>query len=44
LAALEERLGNDRAAEIANAAREQVQITRLRIAKWLAAHGAGDDE
>jgi len=40
LATLEERLGNDRASEIANAAREQAQITRLRIAKWLDAHGA----
>jgi allantoicase len=40
LAALEERLANDRAAEIENAAREQARITRLRIGKWLAANGA----
>lgn len=37
---LEERLGNDRATEIANAAREQARITRLRIGRWLTAHGA----
>ena len=42
LAALEERLGNDRASEIANAAREQAAIMRLRIEKWLDAHGAVD--
>lgn len=35
LAHLEERLENDRAAEIENAAREQAKITRLRIGKWL---------
>jgi allantoicase len=32
---LEERLGNDRATEIENAAREQAKITRLRLGKWL---------
>jgi allantoicase len=37
---LEERLGNDRAAEIAIAAGEQVRITRLRIGRWLRANGA----
>ena len=37
---LEERLENDRATEIENAAREQARITRLRIGKWLLAQGA----
>jgi allantoicase len=32
---LEERLENDRPAEIDNAAREQAKITRLRIGKWI---------
>jgi len=32
---LEERIENDRAAEIESAAREQAKITRLRIGKWL---------
>jgi allantoicase len=35
LARLEERIDNDRAAEVENAAREQAKITRLRIGKWL---------
>ena len=34
---LEERIENDRATEIENAAREQAKITRLRIGKWLLA-------
>lgn len=38
--ALEERLANDREAEIGHAARELARITRLRIGRWLAAHGA----
>jgi allantoicase len=38
---LEDRLGNDRAAEIENAAREQAKITRLRLEKWLRARLAG---
>jgi len=38
---LEGRLGQARAAEIANAAREQAHITRHRIAQWLLANGAG---
>jgi allantoicase len=37
LALLEERLENERAAELENAAREQARITRLRIEKWLLA-------
>jgi allantoicase len=37
LGLLEERLENDRATEIENAAREQLKITRLRIEKWLRA-------
>lgn len=36
---LEERLANDRAAELANAARAQARITRLRVGRWLDAHG-----
>lgn len=40
VALLEERLANARETEIANAAREQARITRLRIGRWLAAHGA----
>ncbi len=35
LARIEERIENDRTAEIENAAREQAKITRLRIGKWL---------
>lgn len=38
--ALEERLANAREAEIDHAARELARITRLRIGRWLAAHGA----
>jgi len=38
--ALEERLGNDRDTEIRHAALELSRITRLRIGRWLAAHGA----
>jgi allantoicase len=38
---LEERVGNDRAAELENAAREQMKITRLRLEKWLRARLAG---
>jgi allantoicase len=37
---LEQRLGNERAAELAIAAGEQVRITRLRIGRWLQANGA----
>lgn len=37
---VEERLGNDRATELAAAAREQARITRLRIGRWLDADGA----
>jgi allantoicase len=37
---LESRLANDRATEIANAAREQIRITRQRVAVWLLANGA----
>lgn len=41
LAALEERLGNDPATELANAADQQRQITALRLRAWLRAgrHG-----
>ncbi len=41
LAALEERLGHDRDAELAIAAREQARITRLRMESWLLAAAAG---
>ena len=34
---LEERIENDRATEIENAAREQAKITRNRIGKWILA-------
>ncbi len=37
LARITERIENDRATEIENAAREQAKITRLRIGKWLLA-------
>jgi allantoicase len=37
---LEERIGNERAAEVAIAAGEQVRITRLRMGRWLQANGA----
>jgi allantoicase len=37
---LERRLANDRETEMANAAVAQARITRLRIARWLEAHGA----
>jgi 2-oxo-4-hydroxy-4-carboxy--5-ureidoimidazoline (OHCU) decarboxylase len=37
LALAEERLGNDRATELAIAAEEQRKITRLRLEKLLAA-------
>ncbi len=36
---LEERLENDRPAEISNASLELARITRLRIGRWLDAHG-----
>lgn len=36
LEALKERIGNTREQEIANAGREQLKITRLRVIKWLA--------
>jgi OHCU decarboxylase len=36
LAIAEERVDNDRATEIENAAREQLRITRLRLEKWFA--------
>ena len=36
VAVLESRVGNDRATELDNAAREQLKITRLRLEKWLA--------
>jgi allantoicase len=35
LAIAEERIDNDRATEVENAAREQLRITRLRLEKWL---------
>lgn len=38
--ALEERLAGARETEIGRAARELSRITRLRIGRWLAAHGA----
>ncbi len=38
LALLEARIGNTRAVEMQNAAREQALITRLRIEKWLLSH------
>jgi allantoicase len=41
LAALQERIDHDRSTEIELAAREQAKITRLRIAKWLAAAAEG---
>jgi allantoicase len=41
LALLEERTANDRATELANAAREQAQITRHRMESWFIANGAG---
>ena len=34
---LETRVGNSRAEELENAAREQARITRLRMEKWLRA-------
>jgi len=37
---VEERLANERPAEMAAAAREQARITRLRIGRWLEAEGA----
>ncbi|MFO0587067.1 MAG: allantoicase [Polyangiaceae bacterium] len=39
LARIEERIENERATEIENAAREQAKITRLRIGKWLLTNG-----
>ncbi len=38
---LRDRIGNDRATELDNAAREQWKITRLRMENWLRTHSVG---